>query len=110
MDTSPLGMRVQLGSKSWGRVVSYRLLENARLLTYCQPEGASEGQASVPVLVTIRPDGVAQASPPVDVASAILTAHRVAGGLDTRQPVNAQLQQLAIAVIAMSDQLRGGAS
>ena len=54
MDTSPLGMRVQLGAKSWGRVASYRLLENGRLLAYCQPDDASEGQVSVPVLVSIR--------------------------------------------------------
>lgn len=105
MEASPLGMRVQLSGKSWGRVVSYRLLENGRLLTYCQPEDASEGRASVPVLIKVRPDGVAQASPPVDVDAAVLTAHRVAGGLDTRQPIGAQMQQLAIAVIAMSDQL-----
>ena len=36
-----------------------------------------------------------------------MTAYRVASGRDTRQPVGAQMQQLAIAVIAMSDQLRG---
>ena len=106
---SPLGMRVDLGKRLQGTVAGYRPVGDRRLMLYCRAEGAPEGAPLASLLVDIRPDGsLAQASNPVIADDVRTLAERVAAGLEPHMPVSAVQQQLAMTVLALSDQIIAG--
>lgn len=109
LSRSILGLRVNLGRRLQGTVAGYREVGPSRLMLYCRADGAPEGAALASLLVDVRPDGRLVPVSNLVIAEDVRNlAERVAAGLEPHMAVSAVQQQLAMTVLALSDQIIAG--